>query len=96
MVYTRHIRKILIRSTTQKFLTDSAYYHAHKMAAEESESSSSWQQIESPPFKREVSDLRFVNISIKCYEKKTGSGFKEEYYAYKIIAMWVLCSCSVL
>ncbi|XP_019849679.1 PREDICTED: sorting nexin-4-like [Amphimedon queenslandica] len=57
------------------------------MAAEETPEGSSWQEIDSPPFKQAVSDLRFVNISIKCYEKKTGSGFKEEYYAYKILAI---------
>lgn len=43
--------------------------------------------VDVPPLRREVSDHKFVNISIKCYEKKTGTGFKEEYYAYKIVAM---------
>ena len=44
-----------------------------------------------PEYLREVSDLRFLNISIKTYEKKTGGGFpREEYYAYRIISMYVL------
>lgn len=40
-----------------------------------------------PPFRDEITDLSFINISIKCYEKKIGSGFKEEYYAFKILSM---------
>jgi sorting nexin-4 len=43
--------------------------------------------VNDSPFDRQNSDVRFINISIKCYEKKTGSGFKEEYYAYKIISI---------
>ena len=39
------------------------------------------------PFRQQVEDARFVNVSIKCYEKRTGSGFKEEYYAYRVVAM---------
>ena len=39
------------------------------------------------PFQREVENKRFINVSIKCYEKRSGSGFKEEYYAYRIVAM---------
>lgn len=54
---------------------------------EEGESNTIWHPINLPPFKGEVCDLRFVNISIKNYEKKAGSGFKEEYYAYKVVAM---------
>lgn len=38
-------------------------------------------------FLREVTDQRFVNISIKGYEKKVGTGFKEEYYAFHVVAM---------
>lgn len=46
-----------------------------------------------PEYLREISDLRFLNISIKTYEKKTGGGFpREEYYAYRIISMYVLTS----
>lgn len=60
------------------------------MAAEEEDSqvsNSTWHPIDLPPFKKEVTDFRFVNISIKNYEKKSGTGFKEEYYAYKVVAM---------
>ena len=44
---------------------------------------------EQPEYLREVTDLRFMNISIKGYDKKTSSsGFtKEEYYAYRIVSM---------
>ena len=38
-------------------------------------------------FRKEITDLKFVNISIKCYEKRAGTGFKEEYYAFKIVSM---------
>ena len=44
-------------------------------------------QGELPPFRKEITDLKLVNISIKCYEKKTGTGFKEEYYAFKMLSM---------
>ena len=42
-----------------------------------------------PEYLQEVKDLKFMNISIKGYDKKTSSsGFtKEEYYAYRIISM---------
>ena len=45
--------------------------------------------VEQPEYLREVTDLKFMNISIKGYDKKTSSsGFtKEEYYAYRIISM---------
>ena len=44
---------------------------------------------EKPEYLREVSDFKFLNISIKGYEKKTvSSGFsKEEFYAYRIVSM---------
>lgn len=54
-------------------------------AGEETNGGLKWQDLEAPPFQKEVPDVRFVNVSIKCYEKKTGSG---EYYAYKIVAMY--------
>ena len=38
-------------------------------------------------FLREVTDQFFVNISIKGYEKKVGTGFKEEFYAFHVVAM---------
>lgn len=43
-----------------------------------------------PEYLKEVSNVKFLNISIKGYEKKTSaSGFsKEEYYAYHIVSMW--------
>lgn len=46
-----------------------------------------WHEVDVPPFRKEIVDLKFVNISIKCYEKKIGTGFKEEYYAYKIVSI---------
>ena len=54
-----------------------------------------WHEVDVPPFRKEIVDLKFVNISIKCYEKKIGTGFKEEYYAYKIISMYVNLSISI-
>ena len=43
-----------------------------------------------PEYHRVVSDMRFLNISIKTYEKKTGGGFpREEYFAYRIVSMSV-------
>lgn len=47
------------------------------------------QEEEKPEYMREVTDSKFLNISIKGYEKKTSSsGFsKEEYYAYRIVSM---------
>ena len=44
----------------------------------------------SSALRREVCDLRFVNISIKSYDKKTGAGFpREEYFAFRIVSMYV-------
>lgn len=57
---------------------------AEKMATKVEESD---YDVDISPLRREVSDHKFVNISIKCYEKRAGTGFKEEYYAYKIVAM---------
>ena len=51
------------------------------------EDAGSFQENDSLPFRKEVTDLKFVNISIKLYEKKIGTGFKEEYYAFKILSM---------
>lgn len=43
---------------------------------------------EQPEYLQEVTDVKFMNISIKGYDKKTSSGFtKEEYYAYRIVSM---------
>ena len=39
------------------------------------------------PFRKEITDLKFINVSIKCYEKIAGSGLKEEYYVFKILSM---------
>jgi len=45
-----------------------------------------------PEYLKEVTNAKFLNISIKGYEKKTStSGFsKDEYYAYRVISMLVL------
>ncbi len=43
---------------------------------------------ESPEYLREITELKFQNISIKGYEKKAAGGFtREEYYAYRIVSM---------
>lgn len=44
---------------------------------------------ETPEYLKEVDDVKFLNISVKGYEKKTvSSGFtKDEYYAYRIVSM---------
>ncbi len=44
-----------------------------------------------PAYMKKVTDVKFLNISIKGYEKKSSSsGFaKEEYYAYKVVSMYV-------
>lgn len=61
-----------------------------QMAAE---ASSKEQEVieDDPEYLNEVSDVKFLNISIKGYEKKTvSSGFsKEEYYAYRVVSMYV-------
>lgn len=51
------------------------------MAASEEDKS------EALPFRKEITDLKFINVSIKCYEKMAGSGLKEEYYVFKIVSM---------
>ncbi len=58
------------------------------MMAEESDSVDDVRKKQ-PEYLKEVSDVKFLNISIKGYEKKTlTSGFtKEEYYAYHIVSM---------
>ncbi|KAL5510784.1 hypothetical protein EMCRGX_G006385 [Ephydatia muelleri] len=39
-------------------------------------------------YQKEVRDVRLLNVSIKGYDKKTGTGFtKEEYYAFRIITI---------
>ena len=62
-----------------------------KMAADQSGSgmeSDGWQSVELPAYLREVDDMRFVNVSIKNYERKTSSGFpREEYFAYRVVSM---------
>ncbi|XP_064396570.1 sorting nexin-4-like [Halichondria panicea] len=43
---------------------------------------------ESPEYLREITELKFQNISIKGYEKKAAGGFtREEYYAYRIVSI---------
>ena len=44
-----------------------------------------------PEYLKEVTNIKFLNISIKGYEKKTStSGFsKDEYYAYRVVSMLV-------
>ena len=44
---------------------------------------------DAPEYLKEVTDCKFLKISIKTYDKKTSSsGFsKEEYYAYHIVSM---------
>ena len=45
-------------------------------------------EVALPEYHRVVTDLRFVNISIKTYEKKVGGGFpREEYFAFRIVSM---------
>ena len=61
---------------------------AKPVAEAEAYKPSEWTEVSPPEYLKEVTDLNFVNISIKGYEKKTTSGFpKEEYYAYHIVAM---------
>ena len=57
------------------------------MSAEVREEEDDWEDGK-PEYHRVVTDLRFLNISIKTYEKKTGRGFpREEYFAYRIVSM---------
>lgn len=52
------------------------------------EETGEWQELNPPDYLKQVTDLQFVNISIKGYEKKTTTGFpKEEYYAFRIVSM---------
>ena len=54
------------------------------------EEGSEWQTVSGPEYLREVKGEQFVNISIKCYEKKTSTGFpREEYYGFHIVSMYV-------
>lgn len=64
---------------------------ADESESAESSKTSKKQLEDEPEYLKEVSDVKFLNISIKGYEKKTASsGFtKEEFYAYRIISMWV-------
>ena len=58
-------------------------------ADEEKNIDDGWDEAR-PEYHRIVSDLRFINISIKTYEKKTGGGFpREEYFAFRIVSMLV-------
>ena len=59
------------------------------MATEGSEDPSNKQEEDLPEYLKVVDDVRFLNISLKGYEKKaSSSGFtKEEYYAYRIVSM---------
>ena len=56
------------------------------MAAEEEVKK---QEDDVPDYLKVVDGVKFLNISLKGYEKKTSSsGFtKEEYYAYRIVSM---------
>ena len=44
-----------------------------------------------PEYLEEVTDVKFQNISIKSYEKKSSTGIfpREEYYAFRIVSMYV-------
>ena len=54
----------------------------------ERERSSSDVASECLEYLKEVTDVKFQNISIKGYEKKSSGGFtKDEYYAYRIVSM---------
>ncbi len=56
-----------------------------------------WHDVSPPDYLKQVSDLKFLNISIKGYEKKLSTGFpKEEYYAYRIVSMYVQCSVTAI
>ena len=57
--------------------------------AEEEGVASGKKQEETPEYLKEVTDVKFLNISLKGYEKKiVSSGFtKDEYYAYRIVSM---------
>ncbi len=46
-------------------------------------------ESDTPEYLRVVDGVKFLNISLKGYEKKTSSsGFtKDEYYAYRIVSM---------
>ena len=62
------------------------------MAAEEGDGASSAntkREEEAPEYLKVEDGVKFLNISLKGYEKKTSSsGFtKEEYYAYRIVSM---------
>ena len=58
------------------------------MAAEGEGKSREDSEPRRPEYHRLVTDLRFLNISIKTYEKKTGGGFpREEYFAFRIVSM---------
>lgn len=58
------------------------------MAARARDDSLAGQLEETPDYLKEVTDIKFQNISIKGYEKKsTGSFTRDEYYAYKIVSM---------
>lgn len=61
----------------------SLYSHAYSPCTMAGDSRSSPSGL----FLREVTDQFFVNISIKGYEKKVGAGFKEEFYAFHVVAM---------
>lgn len=59
---------------------------ANKMAA--GQESEDWQKVERPLYLREIENVKFINVSIKGYERKSSSGFpKEEYFAYRIVSM---------
>ena len=61
-----------------------------RMSEEGESGAKSDSEAPKPGYHRVVTDMHFVNISIKTYEKKTGGGFpREEYFAYRIVSMSV-------
>lgn len=57
--------------------------------AEEGDGAIKKQEDDTPDYLKVEDNVKFLNISLKGYEKKTSaSGFtKEEYYAYRIVSM---------
>lgn len=55
----------------------------------EPERSGELQDENQSEFLKEITDVKFQNVSIKGYEKKSSTGFpKEEYYAFRIVSMY--------
>ncbi len=65
------------------------------MASQEQEEPAADRE-DTPEYLQEVTDVKFQNISIKGYEKKAARGFtREEYYAYRIVSMYVRTPCDL-